>query len=231
MANNIYDVSYTMKKALYERIIRIFIAVTITIIVLNIILSFFIFPVRNKSSAMEPGIVKGGFEFVCPLFSNPDRGEVFLLQDNQGEEVGFFKGLINSVCSFVSFRQWKPFRIDNNFDAPHIRRVVGMPGDTIYLDRYDVYIMPRSGSHFYTEFELTESAYNITFLETPENWDSTIGAKGLTEKIVLGEDEYFVLGDNRTISSDSRLWGPVHKKQFIGRVVLQYFPFTKVKGF
>jgi len=231
MNKAIYEISYKMRKELYQRIRSIFIAVLITVIALNIILSFFIFPVRNKSTAMEPDVVCGGMEFVCPLIKTPSRGEVFLIQDAQENEMPFYKSFVNSVCSFITLRQWRPFEEDFNYDAPHIRRVIGIPGDTIYLDRYDVYIMPAGADHFLTEFELTSTAYHINFIETPTGWDQTLGTKGKTDKIILGEDEYFVLGDNRTSSSDSRLWGPVPKKYFAGKVVLQYFPFDKFAAF
>lgn len=231
MNKAIYDISYKMRKELYERIRNVLIAIVITIIFINIILSFFIFPVRNRSTAMEPDVVSGGMEFICPLFKTPSRGEIFLLQDAQELEVPFYKSLINSICSFITLRQWKPFQEDFNYDAPHIRRVIGIPGDTIYLDRYDVYIMPAGEDHFLTEFELTSTAYHINFIETPSGWDQELGTKGKTDKIILGDDEYFVLGDNRTSSSDSRLWGAVRKECFVGKVVLQYFPFNKFSGF
>ena len=46
---------------------------------------------------------------------------------------------------------------------------------------------------------------------------------------VLGEDEYFVLGDNRMECADSRIWGAVPRSAIRGRVVLLFFPFNKIR--
>ena len=112
---------------------------------------------------------------------------------------------------------------------PVLRRVVGMPGDTIYIDRYVVFIKPENQSHFLTEFEVTSSKYNAKILVPPALWDTDFGAKSSVSKITLGPDEYYVLGDDRLSAADSRLWGPVKESQIMGKALLQYFPFSKFK--
>ena len=77
-----------------------------------------------------------------------------------------------------------------------IKRCLALPGDTIYC----------KGSLIYVNNEVVE-----------DNW-----SKGKTEdfsKILLHEDEYFVLGDNREVSKDSRVFGPVSKSEIVGIVI------------
>ena len=47
------------------------------------------------------------------------------------------------------------------------------------------------------------------------------------DKITLGDDEYFILGDNRPISKDSRYFGPVKKDEIIGKVIFRLWPINK----
>lgn len=77
-----------------------------------------------------------------------------------------------------------------------IKRCLALPGDTIYC----------KGSLIYVNNKVVE-----------DNW-----SKGKTEdfnKILLHEDEYFVLGDNREVSKDSRVFGPVSKSEIVGIVI------------
>ena len=54
---------------------------------------------------------------------------------------------------------------------------------------------------------------------------------GTFDSITLGENEFFVLGDSRNSSVDSRLWGPVDLKDFQGTALVQYFPVNKFRFF
>ena len=94
---------------------------------------------------------------------------------------------------------------------------------------YVLYIKPANEKHFLTEFELSDKPYNLTFITPPAQWSGSVGVKGSFDPIVIGQDEYFVLGDNRISISDSRLWGSVPKQKILGRVILRYFPVKSFK--
>ena len=90
-------------------------------------------------------------------------------------------------------------------DEKVIKRLIATPGDTVYCKDGEVYV-------------------NDKKLE--ENYTSTDTAD--FTKIYLKDDEYFVMGDNRKVSMDSRTFGPVKKKQIMGTTNLILFPFNKI---
>ncbi|PID52171.1 MAG: signal peptidase I [Candidatus Moraniibacteriota bacterium] len=102
------------------------------------------------------------------------------------------------------------------FRAPHdekqfyIKRIVGLPGETVKIAKGEVTIYNDKNPD---GILLNESAY------LPEGRKTN----GLIE-IKLADDEYYVLGDNRPASSDSRMFGPLHKNDVIGRVLLRAWP-------
>ncbi len=92
-----------------------------------------------------------------------------------------------------------------------IKRIIGLPGESVSLENGQVKIRNANNP---TGFVLEE---NYLPKDTP-----TLGKPGPT---TLGSEEYFVLGDNRTASSDSRLWGILPKSDIVGKAWLRVFPF------
>ncbi len=90
-----------------------------------------------------------------------------------------------------------------------IKRIIALPGDTIKIENNAVFV--------------NNTALNETYLpvQTPTHAGAFL-TEGQTVK--AGEDQYFVLGDNRNHSSDSREWGAVTKKEIIGRAFFRYWP-------
>ncbi len=85
-----------------------------------------------------------------------------------------------------------------------IKRIIGMPKDTVSIKDNTVYV---------NDEELEE--------------DYAYGETSDYEEITLGDDEYFILGDNRPISKDSRYFGPVKEDEIIGKVIFRLWPFNK----
>ncbi|PIP17066.1 MAG: signal peptidase I [Candidatus Portnoybacteria bacterium CG23_combo_of_CG06-09_8_20_14_all_37_13] len=90
----------------------------------------------------------------------------------------------------------------------YIKRIIGLPGEKIEIKDNKIYI--------------NDLILNETYLI--ENTSGSIN-------INLQEDEYFVLGDNRDASSDSRSWGILDKSLIIGRVWLRLLPLSKIDKF
>ena len=102
------------------------------------------------------------------------------------------------------------FRYPNGPATFYIKRIVGLPGEQVDVSEGKVKI---------NNTALNESSY-VKGVET-------YGRVHLT----LGPDQYFVMGDNRANSYDSRSWGPLNKKLIVGRALIRLFPFTEIEIF
>ncbi len=102
-----------------------------------------------------------------------------------------------------------------------VKRVIGLPGNVISLSGGYVYINGK---------RLDES-----WLPASEQGVTTPGPPGtpysLVRPFTVPANDYFVMGDNRTDSCDSRYWGPISKSLIVGKVDLRVWPLTSIKLF
>ena len=237
MASNVYDFSFELKKNLQKKITFIILLVCTFFLVFTLIFNFLLFPSRIQSDAMSPQMTENSFVYVYRTdltgrffwqLKNVSRGDVVYIQPQQVEKISFYKRFINLVTKFFTFQLYSAYSPENEFSgSPSFGRVVGLPGDTIYMKNYILYIKPADSSHFLTEFELAKKGYEIELSEQVSH-DLGIGIAGVMDEIVLGDDEYFVLADNRISHLDSRFYGPVNEQYIKGKVLFRYFPLTRL---
>lgn len=106
------------------------------------------------------------------------------------------------------------FKAPKNEDYDYIKRIIGLPGDQIKIESGRVYVNNQL---------LDESGYLGPSVMTQPGYFSREGIN-----ITVTDDNYYVLGDNRNNSSDSRDWGLVPKTNIIGKAWLRYWPITKL---
>ena len=130
--------------------------------------------IRVEGISMEPSLHEGQFVVVNRIayrWNEAERGDIIV------------------------------FRFPLNPSRRFIKRVIGLPGNTVTIRGGDVYI----------DGQILDEPYLAATPRYDGEW-------------VIGPDELFVLGDNRNNSSDSQNWGPLPMEEIIGKAVLVYWP-------
>lgn len=127
------------------------------------------------------------------------------------------------IVDQISYRFEKPargeviiFKYPNDPSKFFIKRIVGLPGENVEIINGEVYIKSATSGD---GFKLNED-YVEAGRQKYDNW-----------KVSLGPDEYFVMGDNRIASSDSRVWGALKEKFIVGRALVRLLPITEASIF
>ena len=180
-----------------------------------IILAFIIiFPIRVflfqpffvQGASMEPNFEDGQYLIVNEFGF---KETIFEFDSHELLKVSPFKEIVRQRV--VVFRY--PLDTTKFF----IKRVIGLPGETVQVKGGQVTIFNKENPN---GFVLDEKAYLSAGLKTAGDL-----------KITLQNNQYFMLGDNRMFSSDSRFWGPVPESDIIGEVSLRTWPLDKISIF
>lgn len=161
--------------------------VIISLVIVLPIRYFVVQPFIVRGTSMEPNFHNGEYLIINEVgyrFDEPRRGDVIV------------------------------FKFPQNPSQYYIKRIVGLPGETVKIENGVVEIIKASQEIVLEEFYLAEGTYT----------------SGKTEAS-LDKDEYFVLGDHREASSDSRKWGVLNESYIIGKVLLRAWPFERMKVF
>jgi signal peptidase I len=172
----------------------------LTLLIYLVIHNFVAQPFEVQQSSMHPTIVNGEYILIDKLsvrFGGYQYGDVIVF--NPPPESGLAADGI-----------------------PFIKRIIGMPGDTITLENGRVFVTRPGESpvrieepYVVTREDGTTAPTDCPRPDCPLTW-------------TVADDEYFVMGDNRPSSQDSRNFGPIEEDMILGRAWLRYFPLERV---
>ena len=166
----------------------------ITIAIIVPIRYFLIIPFYVQGDSMIPNFHNREYLIVDEIsyrFREPQRGEIIV------------------------------FRYPKNPQEYFIKRVIGLPGETVEVKDSSIYIYNQAHPE---GLKLDESYL-------PDNTETLTNNNSSEEKWTVGDKQYFVCGDNRMNSMDSRVFGPIDKSFVVGKVLLRGLPLNKITLF
>ena len=155
------------------KVIKEVIPYIVIVVVVVLIRTFIITPVRVDGDSMKNTLKNGDILLLYKL-SSINRFDIIVLDEEKDNE-------------------------------KIIKRVIGMPGETVAIKKGKIYINDKVIDDEYAYGETSDF-----------------------DKVTLADNEYFILGDNRLISKDSRYFGPIKENEIKGKIVFRLFPFTKI---
>jgi signal peptidase I len=237
MFNKWKKYSYADQKT-YALRFRILVLKIVLVISGYIILTTAFFPmIVMESASMSPSI-QAGDRFVFFAFGARNlaedfrvfeglpfkRGDIVTVNLAEGE-TGFLHTAVDKLLRFFTAGK---AGLRGKQNRVFMKRVIGLPGDEISMVNFVLQVRPAGGSYTYTEYELSEKRhYEIDIPQLPAIWNESIPFSGNMPKRTLGENDCFVLSDDRANTNDSRTWGPVHTRALTGKALFRYWPLSR----
>jgi len=216
----------------------------------DIVILFIIFEIMSTfafkswaiaSSSMNPTLARGDRVVMLPsaygifnpfsgghgVFKAPARGDIVLLTRPSTPEHGWFVRLLDSLVRFVTLQRVALQPLGSSNEAPVMKRVVAVPGDSLKIEDFIVYVKTAGSTHYLTEYEVSTKTYDINGSLGIAGWGKDMPLGGSMAAIDLGPGQFFVIGDNRVSSTDSRFFGPVSSRDILGKVAFRYWPFKR----
>lgn len=183
------------------------------VVVMVIIIKFFLGEIRwIPSGSMHPTLVEKDrivVERLTRFYREPQRGDILVFYPPmvklEATPIKVFKRLTGFFCNDIAF----------------IKRVVGMPGDKVEIKK-------SKDDGAFTVF-INDKPLNEPYIQSKYDYNDCTLAMHCGPMIVP-EGNYFMMGDNRGNSQDSRYWGFLPKERIIGRAITIVWPFTRIKN-
>ena len=226
------------------RVVRL---VLVALVLYLVVSRFVVGTFRIDSVSMEPALKPGdkviasfvSFGGRIPLLNvrvpgadTPARGDLVVVRPPYYDDSSLISRLAEPFVNFFTLQRATAFRDLDQSRARGcvVKRIIGMPGDAIRMSAFSVSVRAKGGSQFISEAALVGPDIRLSTDISASGWQPSLPFSGNADQIVLGENQYFVLGDNRPQSSDSRSYGPVSRDRILAKVVFRYWPLNAFGG-
>jgi signal peptidase I len=214
-----------------ESLIELVVIVGVAVGLALLIQAFVVKPYRIPSRSMVPTLQVGQRVLANRIdgrFGTPDRGDVVVFRPpagaaddtcgvKNGQEYLPGKTYVSGGDAALAERMPCPLGTPGKYEDTFIKRVIGLPGDRLKIIRGRAWI---NGQPLYEPYINPEGSCNV-----PEDVDSDCT---YSLEITIPPNSFFMMGDNRDSSDDSRYWGPIPKKNVIGEAFVTYWPPKRV---
>jgi signal peptidase I len=193
-------------------LVDLLVTLVTAVVIAYLVQLFVVKPFRVPSESMEPTLMAGDRIIAVRFllhFRDPQRGEILVFHPN---------GHGNDV-----------FRSQTVADPYYVKRLIGLPGETVGSHNGRVWICSQSAP---TNLAQPQTTPGCRYLNEPYTHGlptySLVNYGQDLEPTRLGPDQYFMMGDNRTNSADSREWGAIRRTQIVGQAFMTYWPISRI---
>lgn len=178
-------------------------------------------PASSEPPAQQPSTARAAFSWLRDLTLSVVIAIIvilFLYQPVKVEGTSMMPSLVNQERIFINkfVYRFSPvergdtvvFQFPQDTSKSYIKRVIGMPGDTVEVINGTVFVNGQPLNEPYVPEEMRD--------------------RHSAARITLKSDEYYVMGDHRNSSNDSRNWGPVRRGYIYGKAVFVYWPLDRL---
>jgi signal peptidase I len=205
------DAKSSVRQFFTELPVLIVIALAVALLIKAFVVQAFFIQMQSMEPTLHPSerVLVSKFSY---RFGDPERGDVVILHDPgspcRQNAPSCDRSFGARTANFVK----ELFGLPQGDDKDLVKRIVGLPGEELSMQDGNLYI----------NGELVELP--STSEEGPQLDDTDV------EAMMIPDDSYYVLGDNRDESSDSRAFGPVPRRDLIGRAFVLIWPVTRFGG-
>lgn len=219
--------------------IRALIKLVVLLFILYQVVSLFLLRTyRMDTSSMEPSLPRGdtvvatallfgpelpytAYEF--PRMRTPKRGDKVIVK-TEVEDATWYIAAFDTLIRFFTLQRNSITRDNGAMTIPkeRVKRVVGVPGDTVKLEGFRVKIKTRGKSVFLDEREVLQDEYELRVPNEHAQMNGVFPLSGQMSEIALDEGEYLLLADNRVLAASSHNWHPIPISDIEALVLFRY---------